>query len=171
MKRIRHTLGMLWLATAVCQAQPITSPGWFRITARPPQPVPALPTVGAAQAQAAVLSRQPPHPMGLSGEPATPVAEVITPQIQALADGLEDNPHLIFDYVHDNIRFVLYFGSKKGAALTLLEKSGNDFDQCALLVALLRAAGYNNVGYQFGWMWLPYDDPYGHDYDCVIGGG
>jgi hypothetical protein len=66
---------------------------------------------------------------------------------------------------------VLYFGSKKGAALTLLEKSGNDFDQSALLVALLRAAGYNNVGYQFGWMWLPYDDPYGHDYDCVIGGG
>jgi RHS repeat-associated protein len=91
---------------------------------------------------------------------------VITPQIQALADGLQDNPQRIFDYVHDHIKFVLYFGAKKGAQLTLLEKSGNDFDQCALLVALLSAAGYsNNVAYQFGWQEIPYDDPYGVDYD------
>ncbi len=39
---------------------------------------------------------------------------------------------------------MLYFGSKKGAQLTLLEKSGNDFDQAALLVALLRAQGYTD---------------------------
>ena len=52
---------------------------------------------------------------------------------------------------------MLYFGSKKGAELTLLEKSGNDFDQCALLMALLRAANYTNASYQFGWMELPYD--------------
>ena len=57
----------------------------------------------------------------------------------------------IFDYVHDHIRHVLYFGSKKGAELTLFERSGNDFDQCALLVALLQAAGYSRAGYQFGW--------------------
>ena len=63
------------------------------------------------------------------GIPATPVAEAITPQIQALADGLQDDPVQIFNYVHDHIKFVLYFGSKKGAELTLLEKSGNDFDQ------------------------------------------
>lgn len=85
------------------------------------------------------------------------IAEAITPEIQALADGLEDDPVQIFNYVHDHIRHVLYFGSKKGAALTLLEKSGNDFDQCALLVALLRAAGQTNIGYQFGWMKLPYE--------------
>jgi RHS repeat-associated protein len=103
--------------------------------------------------------------MLLAGEPSAPVAEVITPEIQALADGLGHSPERIFDYVHDRIRFVLYFGSKKGAALTLLERSGNDFDQSALLVALLRAAGQSDVGYQFGWMWVPYDDPNGHDYD------
>src|SRR5207249_924739 len=57
------------------------------------------------------------------------------------------------------IRHVLYFGSKKGAQLTLLERSGNDFDQCSLLMALLRAAGYSNAVYQFGWMGIPYDDP------------
>jgi YD repeat-containing protein len=97
-------------------------------------------------------------------QPSSPVAEVVTPEIQALADGLQDDPLRILNYVHDHIRYVLYFGSKKGAQLTLLEKSGNDFDQSALLVALLRAAGYTNaqfsnkgVGYQFGWMFLPYD--------------
>ena len=68
------------------------------------------------------------------------------------------DPLKIYNYVHDHIRYVLYFGSKKGAELTLLEKSGNDFDQWALLVALLRAAGYNNAAYQFGWMGVPYDD-------------
>ena len=48
----------------------------------------------------------------------------------------------------------------------MLEKSGNDFDQSALLVALLSAAGYsNNVQYQFGWQQIPYDDPDGYGYD------
>lgn len=98
-------------------------------------------------------------------QPGTPVAEVVTPQIKALADGLGDNPTNIFNYVHDHINFVLYFGSKKGAELTLLEKSGNDFDQSALLIALLTAAGYTNVQYQFGWQEIPYDDPSGENYD------
>src|SRR6267154_2172463 len=94
----------------------------------------------------------------------TSIAEVATPEIQALARGLENDPVRIYNYVHDHIRHVLYFGSKKGAQLTLLEKSGNDFDQSALLVALLRAAGYTNVNYQFGWQYLPYDDFSGYDY-------
>src|SRR5689334_11868520 len=100
------------------------------------------------------------------------IAEPVTARIQTLADGLQDDPVRIFNYVHDNIRYIVYFGSKKGAELTLLEKSGNDFDQCALLVALLRAAGYTNsqwsdkgVGYQFGWMLLPYDNPDGSHRD------
>ena len=88
---------------------------------------------------------------------AQSIAETITPEIQALARGLENDPVRMFNYVHDHIRHVLYFGSKKGAELTLLEKSGNDFDQCALLVALLRAGGYTNTGYQFGWMEMPYE--------------
>ena len=156
MKKTRYILSLLWVATAVCQAQPNTSPGWFRMTAQPRQPAPALPRLDSAPAQAATFNRQSPGPLGLSGEPSAPVAEAITPQIQALADGLQDNTGLIFDYVHDNIRFELYFGSKKGATLTLLEKSGNDFDQSALLMALLRASGHTNAGYQFGWMWIPY---------------
>jgi RHS repeat-associated protein len=84
------------------------------------------------------------------------IAEAITPDIQVLAGNLENDPTQIFNYVHDHIRHVLYFGSKKGAELTLLERSGNDFDQCALLSALLQAAGYS-PGYQFGLMAIPYD--------------
>ena len=92
----------------------------------------------------------------LTQQSPTNIAEAITPDIQALADGLQDDPVKIYSYVHDHIKYVLYFGSKKGAELTLLEKSGNDFDQSALLAALLRAAGYNAT-YQFGWMGVPYD--------------
>jgi hypothetical protein len=88
------------------------------------------------------------------------IAEAITPDIQSLANNLGGNPTLIFNYVHDEIRYVHYFGSKKGAELTLLERSGNDFDQCALLAALLQASGYQ-TGYQFGWMKLPYDQVFG----------
>ncbi len=88
---------------------------------------------------------------------ASAFAEAYTLDIQALAGNLGNDATRIFNYVHDQIRYVHYFGSKKGAELTLLERSGNDFDQCALLVALLRAAGYANVQYQFGWLKMPYD--------------
>lgn len=51
------------------------------------------------------------------------IAEAVTPEIQALADGLQDDPLKIYKYVHDHIKYVVYFGSKKGAQLTLLEKA------------------------------------------------
>lgn len=82
-------------------------------------------------------------------------ADAITPEIHALARGLDNDPKKIFDYVHNHIDFVPYFGSKKGAQLTLLERSGNDWDQSALLVALLRDAGYD-ASYQFGRMLMLY---------------
>jgi RHS repeat-associated protein len=85
------------------------------------------------------------------------IAEANTPEITALARGLENDPQRIFAYVHDRIRFEYYFGSRRGAQVTMLEGAGNDFDQCALLVALLRAASYTNVTYQFGTVTMPYD--------------
>jgi RHS repeat-associated protein len=88
-----------------------------------------------------------------SGSPG--YAEAITPDIQALAAGLQNDPVKIFNYVHDHIKFVFYFGSLKGAELTLLEQSGNDVDQCSLLMALLQAAGYS-PGYGFGMQQIPY---------------
>ena len=166
MKTLRFSiLGLLAMTAIVCRAQ-ITDPGWFRVQ-KPASPAQPRSSFSTPQVQAQGLFT----PL-VQGVPNSPVAEVVTPQIQALADGLQDDPYRIFNYVHDHIKFVLYFGSKKGANLTLLEKSGNDFDQSALLIALLRAAGYTNaagsdhgVGYQFGWQEIPYDDPYGYDYD------
>lgn len=98
-------------------------------------------------------------------------ADEITPEILELARGLHYDPLKIFEYVYNYIEFEPYYGSKKGAHLTLLEGSGNDFDQCSLLVALLRASGKNPT-YQYGacdfsygeltlWMGLSVD-PYGH---------
>jgi RHS repeat-associated protein len=68
-------------------------------------------------------------------------ADAITPEIQALASGLRNDPVKIYEYVYNYIGYECYYGSKKGAQLTLMERSGNDMDQAALLVALLRAAG------------------------------
>ena len=93
------------------------------------------------------------QPNNVSGTPG--YAEATSPDIQALAAGLQNDPVKIFNYVHDHIKFVLYYGSLKGAELTLLEQCGNDFDQCALLVALLQAAGYT-PGYGFGLQQIPY---------------
>jgi hypothetical protein len=71
------------------------------------------------------------------------VADEITPEIQNLATSLQNNPVRIFEFVYNAIEYENYYGSKKGAHLTLLEGSGNDKDQAALLVALLRAAGHS----------------------------
>jgi RHS repeat-associated protein len=142
---------------AMCRAQ--CPEGWYTMNPQSRLPL-AVPTWPANQAQSESLPQ-----LQTNNVPAYPIAETNSPQIQALADGLQDDPVRIFDYVHDHIKFVLYFGSKKGAELTLLERSGNDFDQCALLTALLRAAGYTNTVYRFGWMWLPYDDPLDLGYD------
>jgi RHS repeat-associated protein len=88
---------------------------------------------------------------------ASAIAEAITPDIQALAANLGYDPTRMFNFVHDEIRYVHYFGSKKGAELTLLERSGNDFDQCALLSALLQTSGYLPT-YQFALLKIPFDN-------------
>ena len=71
------------------------------------------------------------------------LADEITPEIASLARGLRYDPVLIYAFVRNHVDFDPYYGSKKGANLTLLEMSGNDMDQSALLVALLRASGYS----------------------------
>ena len=42
----------------------------------------------------------------------------------------------IFNWVRNNVEYDCYHGLRKGAELTLLEGSGNDMDQCALLIKL-----------------------------------
>ena len=76
-------------------------------------------------------------------------ADEITPEIQSLAEGLRNDPLKIYEYVRNYIDYQCYYGSKKGAHLTLMEGSGNDMDQASLLIALLRAAGHT-AGYTHG---------------------
>lgn len=65
----------------------------------------------------------------------------ITPEIEALAASLGDDPLALYRWVHDHVAFVPTYGSAQGSAMTLLSRRGNAFDTAALLVALLRAAG------------------------------
>ncbi|MFU8781214.1 MAG: hypothetical protein ACNA71_09365, partial [Kiritimatiellia bacterium] len=69
--------------------------------------------------------------MGLLGDPDA------GPEIEELARGLQYDPVRIFNFVRNRIAYTPYYGALKGATMTLLERSGNDFDQAALLTALL----------------------------------
>ncbi len=79
-----------------------------------------------------------------------------TPEITELARGLMHDPKLIYEFVRNHIEYIPYFGSLKGAALTLFDKSGNDFDQASLMVSLLRESGYITK-FAFGTMTIPGD--------------
>jgi RHS repeat-associated protein len=155
--RILILFGLITLAS-LCRAQddqPANyGPGWYAATND--AVVVAVPSF-----QSDVSN--PPYPEGSSA-----IAEAITPEITALARNLQYNPTLIYNYVHDHIQYVHYFGSHKGAKMTLLEQSGNDFDQCALLVALLRAASFSPT-YEFGMIEVPYSAGNQQDYQHWVG--
>lgn len=163
MKIVPRLAVIFLLSNLVCHAQEtpeFNAPGWFRPVER----------AGQVQLKAWNAANQNAEDTNASGGfsimslvSAPEIAEAVTPEIQALARGLENDPAQIFAYVRDHIRYVHYFGSKKGAQLTLLERSGNDFDQCALLVALLRAAGHT-ASYRFGTVALAYEVTSGGDY-------
>ena len=81
-------------------------------------------------------------------------ADEITTEINELARGLNYNPKLIYEYIRNHVDYVPYYGSLKGATLTYLDSSGNDFDQASLMVALLRASGYA-AQYIYGTLSIP----------------
>lgn len=157
--------GVLWLSALVLSAsvRAAFGPGWVEVPENPPAQPPAFGTGGGSLG---ALNQPTPWlpcaPANTStGQPR--ISEYISPEIRSLAANLENDPLRIYNYVKNYIKYIHYFGSKKGALLTLLEGSGNDFDQCALLCALLRAAQEATgaayaVTYQFGAMNIPYTD-------------
>lgn len=84
-----------------------------------------------------------------------PVAASVTPELEALATNLNDDPVAIYNFVRNKIRFQPYRGSCKGAHTTFLDGAGNDMDQASLLIALLNAAGYANTAYVYGQISVP----------------
>ncbi len=88
---------------------------------------------------------------------ALDTATTATDAIQAMARSLKNDVDLIYEYVHDKIIYTPVWGSVKGAEATLADGSGNSFDQSALMIALLRAAGYT-ANYKFGTLRLTWDE-------------
>ncbi len=78
-------------------------------------------------------------PMGSPDNASGPTNTLIAETAQAL----QYNPIQIYAFVRNNIAFVPYYGLKRGAVRTLIDRQGNDADQSALLIALLQASGYS----------------------------
>jgi len=125
----------------------VAGPGWFAVEAEPVSP---------EEAEAYFDSKR----KGLTAQASSTITSLnassteITDEITALARALQHDPKLIYEFVRNNIDYVSYFGSLKGATLTLLERSGNDFDQASLMIALLRASGFT-AQYVYGQMTIP----------------
>ncbi len=86
-------------------------------------------------------------------DPADPTGNTFHPELVAKANELE-TPLRMFEFVHDQIEYEVYYGSKKGALGTLWSGRGNDLDQASLLIALLRAKNIR-ARYATGWVNVP----------------
>lgn len=144
----RPAVGALTLGALLGAAQAQSPPAWENMA------VPA-PMTGAVVAGLEVKSSQglQPRPANLQALALT-VPQSIDAEIAALAAALGSGQAVdgessaakalrIFHWVRNHIDYEHYHGLRKGAVLALLEGSGNDFDQAALLQALLIAAGYD----------------------------
>ena len=81
----------------------------------------------------------------LTAAPEAPHSALIKAQAQAIAAAagkVNWDPVDLYAWVKNNIATEWYWGCMKGAEETLRQRSGNAADQAALLVALLRSAGY-----------------------------
>src|ERR1700733_1782018 len=76
-----------------------------------------------------------------------------TPSISELARALKNDVDLIFQFVHDNIKFFPQYGLHKGGWGALVDGYGNPFDQSDLMVQLLVEAGYT-ASYVVGYILL-----------------
>ncbi len=80
---------------------------------------------------------------GASGSTITTNETEATDEITALARALQYDPKLIYEYVRNHIAYdPPTYGLANGANGCLLAGRGNDWDQAALLVSLLRVSGY-----------------------------
>jgi len=121
-----------WCKLPTVRAQapsPVAGPGWIHAA-----PAPITPDAARAALAAAAT---------VSPAAVTPSESEITPEIAAQARALRNDPRLIFDYVHNQIDYTPVYGALNGATATLLAGRGNDADQAALFIALMRAAGYD----------------------------
>ncbi len=152
-RRSAFCVPLLWLLclinlcvfTAPLVHAGVSGPGWANVRGQGVTPEQAK----AYYAQKKALSLE---AMSLLSEEG--LATEATSEIVELARGLNYEPKLIYEYVKNHVDYVPYFGSLKGATLTYLDGSGNDFDQASLMISLLRASGYE-AQYIYGTMAIP----------------
>lgn len=109
---------------------PIAAPGWVNLEAESVSPEEARQMLGIGSSTTDLTT-----PLARSSG-----AFAMPGDYSELAEALENDPLRIYQYVRNHFEYVPYFGLLKGPYLTLHERAGNDFDQAALLVELLRAA-------------------------------
>ena len=116
----------------------------------------------------------PPPPPGLLGGTSSSPDE-ITPEIATLTRSVINGPGSgtalakCFLFVTNELDYEHYYGCKKGALLTYLERKGNDADLATLLAAMLRSAGYT-VRYSYGVVGYPFTgDPNNIDVQNWLG--
>ena len=82
-------------------------------------------------------------PLGLRAEPTGETAEIVyaTPAAREVRELSLAAPDLasLYEYVHNQIDYVPWHGSRSGALTTLQARRGNDVDIASTLIALLRA--------------------------------
>lgn len=76
----------------------------------------------------------------VEGDLAVTPETILSEEAKKLADSF-DTPVKAYEYVHNNIDFEPYYGSRMGAVGTFNQLSGNDYDQASLLIAMLRYKG------------------------------
>ena len=65
----------------------------------------------------------------------------VGPGVQKILDEVGEDPQAAYLWVRNNVEYEPYFGIKHGAEGVAWGKTGNDFDQAALLASLLRSQG------------------------------
>lgn len=120
---------------------------------------PQLPSVDPDTARADIEARTPPSNIYDPNKAAPAVKSLVAgfasntvggpASIVELARSLKSNVDLIYEWVFNNIENLPTYGSQKGSVGAILDGLGNSFDQAALMVALLRQAGYV-ANFQFG---------------------
>ncbi len=107
----------------------------------------------AAALRSASLSVKPKGARAMSAS-ANTTSILTVDEVADLARALNHDPLLIYNFIQNNIDYTPYLGAQKGAEQTLIDRSGNDFDQAALMVALLTDSGYT-ANYMYGVMSMP----------------
>ncbi len=168
---MNHSRVFILLCAILLSAHPLSAQeGWLSSGFEGPiEPVPFTPELGGSSDATMAnlihplpsLSTPAPSEIVASGLNLSNAPDEITSAISDLARGLLFDWEQIFLFVANELDYEHYYGCKKGAHLTLLERRGNDADLAALTVALLRAAGYS-ARYQSGVLAMNWTDPTGY---------